>query len=90
MGDELVPALGVRGDERVVHGAPLDEALDHRVGEGDVAPGTHRHVQVAQLRAEHRRLDRRRHPVLLEPWLQVRVDDHDLRAAAPWPGRGTS
>ena len=45
---------------------------------------------VGDLRAEHRALDVRRHPVALEAGLAQRVDDRDLRARASWRGTGTS
>ena len=65
-------------------------SLQRGVGEGHVAAGPHRHVEVAHLRAEQRRLGVRRHPVALEPGLEVRVDHDDPGARAAWPGRGTS
>ena len=36
-GDELVPAFGVRGDERLVERTSGAQTLQHQVGEGDVA-----------------------------------------------------
>ena len=56
---------------------PLDQLLEHGVGERDVAAGTDRHVEVAHLGAEEERLDGGRHPVALEAGLEVRVDHDD-------------
>ncbi len=85
VGRQLVPALGVGGDPVVVDRIALDEALQHGVGEGDVALRPDRHVEVAQLGAEQRRLGVRRHPVALQARLQVRVDDDD--PGAPLAGQ---
>jgi hypothetical protein len=87
-GDQLVPPLGVGLDE-ARSTAPLDEQLERGVGEGDVAPGTHRDVQVAHLGAEQCRLEVRRHPVAVEPWFEVRVDHHHPTPLGG-PGTGTS
>ena len=45
--------VGVGVDERLVDRAASDQPLEHGVGERHVAAGPHRHVQVADLRAEH-------------------------------------
>ena len=56
VGDQLVPPVGVGGDEGLVDRTPLDQQLERGAGEGHVATGPHRHVQVAHLRAEQGRL----------------------------------
>ena len=89
-GDELVPPLGVGGDERLVDVPPGDEALQHGVGQGDVTARADRHVEVAHPGAEERRLGARRHPVALEPRLQVGVHHDHAGATASGPRRGTS
>ena len=57
-----------------------EQLLEHAVDERDVAAGVHREELVGDLRAEHRALGVRRHPVALEAGLAHRVDDGDLRA----------
>ena len=54
--------------------------LEHAVQEGEVAAGVDGEPLVGELRAEHRRLRHRRHPVALEAGLEVGVDHRHLRA----------
>jgi hypothetical protein len=51
---QVLPTGRVGGDERLVDVTPVDEALEQRVGEGDVAARSYGHVEVADPRAEQR------------------------------------
>ena len=76
-GTELVETDRVLADERFVDPAVLDQDLQGPAHEREIAAGVDGEEGVGHLRAEDRTLDARGHPVVLEPRLAKRVDDHD-------------
>ena len=78
MFDEIFPMFGVGVHELEIHEVAPDQGFEDCVCEGDITAGTHRKMQITDLRAEKSRFGIGWHPVTLKSRFEVRVDDDDL------------
>ena len=79
-GFDLLPTGGPRSDELAIRPIVFDQMLEHAVEKRNVAAEMDLEELVGKARAKQRALRDRRHPVTLQPGLEIGVDDEDFRA----------